>query len=292
MKKIFYFIIVVFVLFFIFRFVSYRKKLNNKKESGFSGSREVNLLEVKRGDVLKTLPVLGEVFGNPQVKVFPKVTGKLFKKNKLPGNKVRKDEIICFIDRDEPAFKFTKAELKSPIDGVVLDYFVDIGDQVTPTVPVVEVANIDYVKVFLYFSEEDSNKIKKGQEVFFKIKNRNLTGYINRVYPSLDFMSRKMKAEIIFKNKGYVLKPGMTVNVDVALKERKNVLKIPATSVYEVDGKKGVFINENGKARFKEVKFGLIGDNFVEVLSGLKEGDKIIKGVFGLKEGLKIKVVK
>jgi len=288
-KKIIYIVAGIFVLFIVFRIVSYKK--GSREEVEFAGKREVPVVRVERRNIIKTIPVLGEVFGNPEVKVFPKVTGKLVKKLKFPGSRVRKDEVLCLIDRDEPAFKFTTAEVRSPISGIVLDYFLDIGAQISPQTAILKVANFDTVKILLYFSESDFIHIKKGQRVLFTSLDKTFAGFINRVYPSPDEMSKKFKAEVIFKNKKHILKPAMSVDAKVVIDERVNALAIPKYALHEVSGKTGVFVIENGVARFREVKAGFVGDEFVEV-KGLKKGDEVIGEVFGLKEGLKVKRIK
>jgi len=193
----------------------------------FAGQRDVPVIRVERRNVIKTIPVLGEVSGNPEVKVFPKVTGKLVKKLKFPGNRVRKNEVLCLIDRDEPAFKFTTAQVFSPISGIVLDYFLDTGAQVSPQTAILKVANFDTVKILLYFSESDFTHIRKGQRVLFTFLDKTFEGFINRVYPSPDEMSKKFKAEIIFKNKNHILKPAMSIDAKVVMDERINALAIP-----------------------------------------------------------------
>ena len=80
---------------------------------------------------------------------------------------------------------------------------------------------------------------------------------------------------IDFDSKVNGLKPGMTADITIETAKKTNVLRVPREFVEDVNGKKFVRLYHNGKTEKKEIKAGLEGDNFIEVISGLKEGDKI-----------------
>ena len=70
----------------------------------------------------------------------------------------------------------------------------------------------------------------------------------------------------------------MTANVIIVVDKKSDVLLIPARFVSEVDGKSGAFVlGQGGKVEFRPVEIGLRGsDGQVEIISGLREGDRVI----------------
>lgn len=125
-------------------------------------------------------------------------------------------------------------------------------------------------------------------------------------------------------NKGYDLRPGMSCTVDIEVDSRDNVLAVPIQSVTtreeetslpqqgegtpdnpttgkETKGikknkpKEIVFVVEGGVSKKREVKTGISDAEYIEIISGLNEGEEIVKGSFkaitkDLDDGVKVKV--
>jgi len=88
------------------------------------------------------------------------------------------------------------------------------------------------------------------------------------------------------------LKPGMYARVRLTVDRRPNALTVPRGAVADIEGKRGVFMLENGVARFHEVKTGLQDNERVEILEGLNEGQRVVTvGTLALRDGDRISVV-
>jgi multidrug efflux pump subunit AcrA (membrane-fusion protein) len=74
------------------------------------------------------------------------------------------------------------------------------------------------------------------------------------------------------------LKSGFSANLDIVTASKQNVLAVPISAVTTLaNGTSYVeLVDSNGKAQRVEVKTGIMGGTFVEIVSGLKEGDKIL----------------
>jgi len=72
------------------------------------------------------------------------------------------------------------------------------------------------------------------------------------------------------------LKTGMTAKVEIIIEELKDVLSVPIQSVINHEGKKLCFVVTNKGPRHREVETGAFNDNFVEIKSGLSEGEKVL----------------
>jgi len=210
---------------------------------------------------------------------------------------VKKGQIIALIDRDEEALKYSAAEVKSPINGILTMYFADLGEAVFPAQPmprepVATICDMDKVKVLVYLSEQDIGKVRKGHPAEIRVDSfpdRFFKGTVTRVAPAVDPMTRKLKVEITVPNPGHILKPGMFARVKIIVRELKNVLIVPRLAVLEREGKKIVFTHENNRAKMINVLTGVEDEKNIEIKEGLKKGDEvIIEGNYALLEGTKI----
>jgi multidrug efflux pump subunit AcrA (membrane-fusion protein) len=82
--------------------------------------------------------------------------------------------------------------------------------------------------------------------------------------------------EVSFDNKGFLIKPGMSGDAEITFSEKKNVLSIPLGAISKKDNKILVKVLENEITKEVEIKAGVATLEYLEVLSGLKEGDKVI----------------
>ncbi|OQA90979.1 MAG: Macrolide export protein MacA [Elusimicrobia bacterium ADurb.Bin231] len=270
-----------------------------KKEKGDLTERKVPVqtAPVKRGCIEEIISLTGDIHGQKEAKVYAKVPGKLIKKVKEAGEMVKENDIIALIDRDEAALKFSEAEVKSPIDGVVTMYFAGLGEAVFPAGgPVIMVADMDKVKVVVYLSEQDIGKVKKGQKAKISVDEypaQIFQGVISEVAPAADPATRKLKAEILVPNPEHLLKPGTFARVEIVVNEHKNILLVPRRAVLEREGKKMVFTCENNQAKIIDVLTGAEDEKNIEIKKGLKKADiVIVEGNYGLIEGTKIEIVK
>jgi len=83
---------------------------------------------------------------------------------------------------------------------------------------------------------------------------------------------------------------GSDVDVEITVEKKKNVLRVPDLAVFEKEKKDCVYVIEGGKAVLREIKTGLEGEDFMEVLSGLAEGDTVILSPNDdITDGIKVK---
>jgi len=266
------------------------------------GSTEEKVTAVKtfpagRGDIEEIISLNGDIRGLREVDVYTRVSGKLIKKIKEEGDSVEKGEIVALIDRDEPALGFTKAEVKSPIEGTVIRYYVDVGDSVIPQEPmpqepVLNIAYMDKVKIVVNVGEKDIAKLRKGEKVRVSVDaypEENFLGRVVKVAPAVDPRSRKLKVELEIENKDHRLKPGMFADVEIVYNEHSNVLVVPRIAVLEKEGRTILFTVDDDSAKLREVKTGISDEEKIEIVEGLSEGESVvIEGNYGLIDGAKV----
>lgn len=186
--------------------------------------------------------------------------------------------------------------LTSPISGIVTARNYDAGDMYGMTLPLFTVEQIVPVKLLIGVSETDYSKIRKGAPVSITVDalpGKTFTGKVNRVYPSIDPMTRTVTVETVVNNSDKVLRPGMFARVTLNFETVESII-IPDTAVIKQTGSGERFVyilNPDNTVTYKKVELGLRLDNEYEVLSGVVEGDKVVTGgQIRLKDGIKVTI--
>jgi len=183
--------------------------------------------------------------------------------------------------------------VRSPIAGVITEKHAIVGELSDPSKSLYTVADLSSVWVLVDINEKDLAKVHKGQAAIVSIgafPDSKFRGRINHIADVVDQSTRTVKARIEVANPGRKLKPEMFANVELALADNAPpVVAVPEDALQDLDGKKVVFVVEN-EAEFaaRQVQEGRAAGGMVEIVSGLKEGERYaIKGAFILKSEIK-----
>lgn len=186
-------------------------------------------------------------------------------------------------------------ELASPMSGVVTAVNLNQGDMANPGMVLVVIANIGNMKALFNVGENDLPGFFVNQSalVYSELKPDLIQkGRIVQISKSANVQSRTFDVRALFKNTSDKwFKPGMFCRVNVELKNQKEALAVPYSSVISDNNSSGVYVINDGKASFRNIKTGITDGKLIEVLSGLKKGDVIVTlGMNQLKEGTIIRV--
>lgn len=189
-----------------------------------------------------------------------------------------------------------KATIRSPITGVVSKKYVDEGDMVGPTTPVIRIVQMETLKVLGGVSERHLRRLEPGKTpVTIKTDaypQDEFTGTVYKVGVAVDPATRTGKVEIRVPNSDTRLKPGMFARMTVVLSEKEDVVIVSDSALIRDQGGTYVFVANNSKARRREVKLGLSQGAYHEVMQGLAAGDLVItRGQGQLEDGQAIEVV-
>ena len=138
--------------------------------------------------------------------------------------------------------------------------------------------------------------VKSGQMV--KITNYTfpddtLQGIISQLSPAIDVDTRTFKGTVLVNNPKLLLRPGMYAKGNIVVALGKNTLVLSKDIILTKQQGNVVFVVDKGIASERYVGFGIDNPNEVEIISGLKAGDRVvIKGFETLRDGSKIKVIK
>jgi membrane fusion protein, heavy metal efflux system len=183
--------------------------------------------------------------------------------------------------------------VKAPINGIITEKHAIVGELSDPSKSLYTVADLSSVWVMVDISEKDLAKVAKGQTATVLVgafPDQRFRGRINHIADIVDASTRTVKARIEVANPGRRLKPEMFATVELALAaDAPPVLAVPEEAVQELDGRKLVFVTENGtEFERRPIELGRAAAGMVEVTGGLKEGERYaVKGAFVLKSEIK-----
>ena len=191
--------------------------------------------------------------------------------------------------------RLQNTQIVAPFSGEIVRRNVDSGALVSPSTPLVTLVHLETLKVVANVLEKDIALVKVGMKVKVlpeAYPDKPFEGTIVRINKALDLATRTLQAEINIPNPGHLLKPGMFARIEVALKEKPNTLAVPREAVSEEGGKLFLFVVEGNQAFRRPVVTGIEQGQLIEVVEGLKDGDKVvIRGQESLRDGSAIRVI-
>ena len=194
---------------------------------------------------------------------------------------------------DELKINLANTVISSPVSGFVGKRALDPGAWVTPNSAFISVVDIDIVRLVANIVEKDLRRINSGMKADVAVDaypGEHFVGRIAHVAPVLDPSTRTAQIEVEIANSSFRLKPGMYAKVSFTVEHKENVLVVPANSVVDASGKKGVYVpGEGDVAKFQTVTLGMSDPDQIEITSGVSEGMRVIStGAAALREGDKI----
>ena len=174
------------------------------------------------------------------------------------------------------------AWIEAPFAGTVTVVESLPGDKVSAGAQAFRVDDLSHLLVDVEISEVDINRIKVGQEVtltFDAILAKEYNGVVVEVSPvgivTAGLVNFKVTVELTDADED--VKPGMTAAVNIVVSKLENVLIVPNRAVRVVDGKRVVYIINNGQVEMVEIILGASSDLYSEITGGeLKVGDDIV----------------
>ena len=186
--------------------------------------------------------------------------------------------------------------LRSPINGVVTARNYDKGDMYSMAQPIFVVEQILPVKMLVNISESLFTQVHKGMEFDISVDaypNEVFKGTVNLLYPTVNAATHTFPVEVICDNKDQRLRPGMFARVTATFGINHNVV-VPDVAVVRQQGSGEHFIyvlNADNTVTYTKVELGRRIGNRYEILSGIKEGDRIVtEGQVRLKNGVSVTV--
>jgi membrane fusion protein, copper/silver efflux system len=188
------------------------------------------------------------------------------------------DEFIEQVERDRKVPD--TISWPAPQDGVVLERNAVSGQGFKAGDVLFRIADHSVVWVMADVAEGDIGALWPGQPVKVTTRahpGRVFTGNVSVVYPHLMKETRTVRVRIELPNPDLALLPDMYADVDIATGSDEPVVVVPESAVID-SGTQRVALVDLGEGRFepRDVKLGRKGNGYVEVISGLQDGETIV----------------
>lgn len=168
----------------------------------------------------------------------------------------------------------------APQAGIVAQLGIREGMRVSPEMEIMSLVDLSTIWMIVEVFENEAAWVKVGQPVEAKLTafpGKTLKGQVEYIYPQLDAKTRTLKARLRFANPENMLKPNMYANVVILANPQENVLSIPSEAlIRSSDGNRVIVALGAGRFEACRVTIGHESGNRIEILSGLKVGEKVV----------------
>jgi len=173
--------------------------------------------------------------------------------------------------------------LTSPIEGIVVERNATIGATVTADMNLFKIINLSSVWIDANVFEKDLERVRLGQQVKVSVAafpGPTFLGKVILISSVLDPETRSVKVRTEVQNRDGRLKPDMFANVEIVTDMHRTAISIPQSALLVDSGKSVVFVAKGGNydAGYEKraVTPGLQSSDRVEIIDGLKAGDKVV----------------
>jgi multidrug efflux pump subunit AcrA (membrane-fusion protein) len=179
------------------------------------------------------------------------------------------------------------ATIRAPIPGIISSISTQQGETVAAGLnsPVfVTIVDLQKLQVDAYVDETDIGKVRVGQKATFTVDafpERDFPASVQAIYPKAVIIDNVVYYDVVLRIDEPLtgqLRPEMTANVAVALDARKGVLAVPARAVTRDQDRSVAYVLQDGGPVQRTVKAGWKDSTWVEIVSGLREGDRVLVG--------------
>jgi RND family efflux transporter MFP subunit len=180
----------------------------------------------------------------------------------------------------------------SPLDGVVEQKQVSVGEYLAAGAPLVTIVRMDPLRLRAEVPERESRGIRMGQSVRVSVEGDPVSymGHVKRLSPTITQQSRVLVVEADVANSGR-LRPGSFVRADIVTDEAKVAVTVPTSAIVTFAGIEKVIQVQNGKAIEKPVTTGRRGPDWVEIIAGVNVGEAVVLEPGNLQTGSAVEVV-
>jgi HlyD family secretion protein len=168
-----------------------------------------------------------------------------------------------------------KLDIKAPSDGIILSVSGKEGERVGNDKMLIALSDLTTFKIKGVIDEKFSEFVKTGNSVFIWSENERLTGTIGNVAPTVADNKIQFNVHLERSNNSKLI-PNQTVRIQVLKSVKNEVLRISANNDFKPNTERTVYVLDSGKVIQKTVKLGMKGSEYMEVISGLNEGEKVM----------------
>ena len=191
----------------------------------------------------------------------------------------RSEKDVAAARLDSAELQLEKSRLQAPWAGRVAAARVEVGDYVVPGQAMVELVDVDPLKVRAPVPATDVPYVEVGEPVTIRVSGlpgEEIQGRVVRLAAELDPGARTLDLEAEIPNPDGRLRPGMLARIRIPRQRLEGALLIPLDAPIDLEDRKVVYVMAGGVAERRTVRLGAtIGERIV-VEDGLRPGDRVI----------------
>ncbi|RBP38596.1 RND family efflux transporter MFP subunit [Roseimicrobium gellanilyticum] len=251
----------------------------------------IETVEVEETDFEQTVFALGRVEHIPirAGAVSSRISGRVIDLKVSVGDAVKKGQEVARVESRQPGDPPPVVPLLAPLDGLVTESSVRIGQPVEPENALLEITDLSEVYAIARVPEHQAGKMKPGTIAHIKVTalpQEKFDGELLRFGTTADKASGTIDAIFRLPNPTGLLRPGMRAEFSIVMSKRANVVSIPRASLQGEASNRFVYVKDfdlpNAFVK-TPVTVGEINDRFVEVTNGLLPADEVVtRGAYSL----------
>lgn len=174
--------------------------------------------------------------------------------------------------------------ISAPFDGLIVVRHREAGSIAVPGSALLTLISTEVLWISAWVDETELSKLKIDQPVrviFRSQPERSYSGQVARLGKQADRETREMIIDVRLKELPDTWAVGQRAEVFIETARQPDVLTLPTHSLVRRESVEGVFVADNGVARWRPLTLGLRGRESVEILRGLDESDRVIRMATG-----------
>jgi len=194
---------------------------------------------------------------------------------------------------DALAVQLSYARVLSPINGVISERLVNVGEVASAGMPLVSIVDISQLRAVANVPVKDAETTKLGRPARVAGPDGDIAGTVAVVSPSANANATTVEVWVQIPNPGERLKPGATARVSIIAETIQNTLVVPAAALLNGDSgrQKVMVVSSDSVAHERMVAVGVRQGDRVQILSGVQQGDQVVtSGGLGLDDKAKVTI--
>ncbi|MBT8397704.1 MAG: efflux RND transporter periplasmic adaptor subunit, partial [Gemmatimonadetes bacterium] len=170
---------------------------------------------------------------------------------------------------EEATLNFEQTSVTAPFPGRVADLRVVEGQYVGPGTELMTVVDLDPIKVEVQVLEKEIGYLTEGRRAtvtFAAFPGETFSGRVSTINPLVDPEFRTARVTLLLSNPGGRIKPGMYARVSLDAQSFPDRILVPRSAILEKDRREMLFVFEDGRAKWRYVTTGRVGDELIEIL--------------------------
>ena len=170
------------------------------------------------------------------------------------------------------------ATIYAPISGYISERVADVGEFATTNAKIATIVRTSVLRLRIDVPEQSIGQIAGGQGISLQTSaypDRNFSGTVTRISPSINATSRVLVVEAEVENTGGLLKPGQFATVRITQPEPARAVMVPASAVKAEGDTNKIFLVRDGRVEERLVQVGLLENDQIEIKNGVAENDVV-----------------